>query len=95
MGLSLLEIVLATEKRFGIQLEDETLASVVVVRDLVDLVESNFEGRHHNETTSCWTRDLIEAAILGIVREHHDPGCAADAATVELDSELRLLFPHG
>jgi hypothetical protein len=95
MGLSLLEIVLATEKRFAIQLRDESLAGVVVVRDLVDLVESDLEHGQTDETNTRWTRGEIEAAILGIVRTHHDPGCSTDQPTVALESEIRLLFPHG
>ncbi|MFC1569216.1 acyl carrier protein [bacterium] len=68
MGLGSVELVLAFEEAFGIELNDDEVVETLTPRKIGDLIYSKLQ----NDNQVSWTRKKVSALIKRITIEMHD-----------------------
>jgi acyl carrier protein len=88
MGLDGVELILALEEEFGIEIADEDAFSIETVREMADYIYLKVKDRKGD----CWDIKIAESECLETIANFADMGAAE---LVEFNQKLNELFPLG
>ncbi len=78
MGLDTVELVMAFEEAFDVEIPDDAAENIVTMRDVIDYVYA-----HIDQTK--WTRDQVREQVRAITSDHLivDPNFSDDASFID------------